>query len=392
MGGSDAERHPRGGNGRRGGGGRGGGAPGRGRRYLRRGRRPTRRDRAADRHRLADVAQHELESSDLALDLGRRRTARGVLTRQGQLVRLRVDGGETLAQVANDLAERLRELDVRTDGAVEKLLGDGADLRADLARVGRLRPLGLSDHDARGRGRGGCGRLLDDRGEGVGDDLGDGLRVEPFLLQVVLERDGGEHVLHHRRERLHHALAPRGHRGEGLAAPEVQRAVELGPREEALEVLLVVLQDEGDLLRHQAVGEQVDLHVLEGRQVLPCHPLLAVRDEDDRVRSGQHHSPGGVVLDLAGHGVELDLEVVAGDGAEAEGQQVEEERSVLGRVQRDQPVRPLGVADAVDLLEVGGLPGLRRPVVDHLGFDGPLAEVELDHGSGAGTIACRGPA
>ena len=85
-----------------------------------------------------------------------------------------------------------------------------------------------------------------------------------------------------------------------------------------------------------------------------------------------------------GHGVELDLEVVAGDGAEAEGQQVEEERPVLGRVERDQPVRPLGVGDAVDLLEVGGLPGLRRPVVDHLGFDGPLAEVELDHGSGAG--------
>ena len=63
-----------------------------------------------------------------------------------------------------------------------------------------------------------------------------------------------------------------------------------------------------------------------------------VGHEDDRIRSGQNHPAGRVVLHLAGDRVELDLEVVAGHGAQAEGQQVEEQRPVLGGVERDQAV------------------------------------------------------
>ena len=66
--------------------------------------------------------------------------------------------------------------------------------------------------------------------------------------------------------------------------------------------------------------------------------LAGVGHEHDRVGAGQHDPPGRVVLDLARDGVELDLEVVAGDRAQAEGQEVEEERAVLGGVEGDQPV------------------------------------------------------
>ena len=144
--------------------GRGSGAARGRRRHQRRRRRATGAGGPAGGRRLADVAQHELEAADLALDVGGRRAARGVLARERQLVGLRMDGGEALAQVADDLAERFRELDIRADRAVEKLLGDGADVHTDLARVDRLRPLGLGDHDARGRGRRGRGR----RGRGRG--------------------------------------------------------------------------------------------------------------------------------------------------------------------------------------------------------------------------------
>ena len=87
----------------------------------------------------ASVAQHELEAADLALDVGGRRVARGVRARERQLVGLRLDGGEALAQVVDDLSEGFRELDIRADRAVEKLLGDGADIRTDLGR-GRPAP------------------------------------------------------------------------------------------------------------------------------------------------------------------------------------------------------------------------------------------------------------
>ena len=299
-----------------------------------------------------------------------------------------LERSQAQAQVPDQLAEGLGEVDVGPDGPVEQLLRHRADLGPHLAGVGRLDTLGLGDDDAGGwRGGRRFGRLLDDRGEGLGDDGRHGLRIEALLLEVVLERDGGQHLLHHRLEGLHHPHAARRDRGDGLAAPEVQRAVELGPRDQRIEVLLVVLEDEGHLLRDEAVGEEIDLHVLEGREVLPRHGAVAVRDEHHGVGAGQNHASGGVVLHLPGHGVELDLEVVAGDGSEAERQQVEEQRPVLRRVEGDQAVRPVGVGDPVDLLEVGGLPGLRRPVVDHLRFDGPLAEVELDHGRASATIA-----
>jgi hypothetical protein len=200
-----------------------------------------------------------------------------------------------------------------------------------------------------------------------------------LLAQVVLHRDRAEHVLDHRHERFHDALALCGHGREGRLLPGVQRLVELGGGNEVGQVLLVVLHDERHLLGHQPVRQQVDLHVLEGRLVLLHVAPARVRHEDHRVRAGQHHPAGGVVLDLAGDGVELDLEVVAGDGPQAEGKQVEEERAVLGGVERDQAVVAARVGDGVDLLEVRGLSRLRGTVVDHLGLDSPLGEVELDH-------------
>ena len=46
-------------------------------------------------------------------------------------------------------------------------------------------------------------------------------------------------------------------------------------------------------------------------QVRVQHRLLAVGHEHDAVRALQHHAPGGVVEDLAGHGVELDARLHA---------------------------------------------------------------------------------
>jgi hypothetical protein len=109
------------------------------------------------------------------------------------------------------------------------------------------------------------------------------------------------------------------------------------------------------------------------------HPLARVRDENDGIGAGEDDAAGGVVLHLAGYRVELYLEVVARDTTQAERQQVEKQGPVLGGIQRDQAVVPGRIRELVDLFEVGGLARLRRAVIDHLGLDGPFAEIELDH-------------
>ena len=163
-------------------------------------------------------------------------------------------------------------------------------------------------------------------------------RSSPLLLEVVLHGDGREHLLDDGDEGLHDAVPPRRGGGERPAVPGVQGLAQFGGRQQVGEVLLVVLDDDGQLLGDQAVGEQVDLHVLEGREVVLEHRLARVGHEHHRVGAGQHHPAGGVVLDLAGDRVELDLEIVAGDRPQAEGKEVEEERAVLRGVERDEPV------------------------------------------------------
>ena len=69
-------------------------------------------------------------------------------------VGLLLDRAEARVDVAHELAERLGQLDVRADRAVEELLRDGADLRPDLAGVGGLGAARLGDHDPRVRPRG----------------------------------------------------------------------------------------------------------------------------------------------------------------------------------------------------------------------------------------------
>src|SRR3972149_4507872 len=63
--------------------------------------------------------------------------------------------------------------------------------------------------------------------------------------------------------------------------------------------LLVVRQAERRLLGEEPVGEEVDLHVLEGGDVLARDRPLAVGDENHRVRARAHDPAGGVVLHLA---------------------------------------------------------------------------------------------
>jgi hypothetical protein len=131
----------------------------------------------------------------------------------------------------------------------------------------------------------------------------------------------------------------------------------------------VELQDVGDGLQVEAVLGQVLLEVPD-RFDVGFHPLvLAVGHEHDAVHALQDQLPAGVVEHLARHGVEVEAGGEAADGAQVEGQEVEEQRAVrLGR-EGDHLALRLRRGLVVDVLQVGRLAPEAGAVVDDLAVD-----------------------
>src|SRR5215207_962208 len=162
---------------------------------------------------------------------------------------------------------------------------------------------------------------------------------------------------------------------------EVERIVHLLVRQDqvAREVLLVVLEDHGELPDVDALRQQIVLQVLQALEVVVEPPCLAVAHEHDAISPLQHQLPGGVVVALPRHGVELELGREAGDRPELQREKVEEQRPVrLGR-KRDHPAAPALGNAPIDVLQVRGLAGPTGPVVHELAGDLAGREVDERH-------------
>ena len=138
------------------------------------------------------------------------------------------------------------------------------------------------------------------------------------------------------------------------------------------------MQDVGNRIEIHLQRLQILLQILEGLHVLLHLLVLRVGDEDDAVHAAQHELARGVVNHLAGHGVELELRLEALDRHRLDGQEVEEERAVGRRGERDELalVPLLRLHMLVDLDEVGGFAAERRTVENdlHLQLFGRLVD------------------
>jgi hypothetical protein len=173
-----------------------------------------------------------------------------------------------------------------------------------------------------------------------------------------------------------------GHGLEERHSAGIEPLVQDLDRQRVGQVALVVLQHHRDLVGVDLVDLEVLLQVRQAVEVGVDHRLLAVGDEHDAVRPLQDHPAGGVVEDLPGNRVELDARLHAPDGAELDGQEVEEEGPVgLG----GQGEHLSLVADRqllVDPLQVRRLAAQPRPVIDDLRRELFRRIVEQDHGFG----------
>ena len=120
---------------------------------------------------------------------------------------------------------------------------------------------------------------------------------------------------------------------------------------------------EVELERSQIVRE-----VLEAFHILRHFIVLGIGDEHDTVHAAQHQLPRGVVNDLAGHGVKLELRLEAPDRHRLDWQKIKEERAVGTRRQRDEPalLAVTGLDVVVNLDEIGRLAAHAGAVIDDL--------------------------
>ena len=125
---------------------------------------------------------------------------------------------------------------------------------------------------------------------------------------------------------------------------------------------------------------QVDAQVLQGLHVRLEHRALRVGHEDHSVDALEHELAGRVVEDLARNRVELDAGLEAGDRADFERQQVEEERAVGLGLERDHLAAGVARRVVVDELEIRRLAAQTRAVVDDLHRHLHRAVVEGGHG------------
>ena len=153
--------------------------------------------------------------------------------------------------------------------------------------------------------------------------------------------------------------------------------IQLGFLEDVGQVALVVLDDDRDVGRRR--GAQVLDHALQRLEVLLQTAALAVDDEHDRVRAGEHVLAHLAVLRLPGHREALDADLEAADAAEIDRQEVEQQGAVLFGVDRHQLDFVARAEDAVHLLQARRLAANADPVVHELGVDRSFRDVDETH-------------
>src|SRR5690606_15308306 len=111
------------------------------------------------------------------------------------------------------------------------------------------------------------------------------------------------------------------------------------------------------------------LEVLEALDVRLHARDLRVGDEHDAIGALEDQLAARVVEHLAGHRVEVEANLVLADLAEIERQEVEEQRALGLRLERDHLAARLGLRRREHVLEVCRLPAQARAVIDDLAVD-----------------------
>src|SRR5207237_10499567 len=120
------------------------------------------------------------------------------------------------------------------------------------------------------------------------------------------------------------------------------------------QVTFVVLNCYRQLTQTRPLSFQVVFQIQQRLDIGIDGSVLTVSDEDDTVSALEHELPRRVVVDLTGHGVELQLRSHTADFSDVEGEEVEEERAIGLRGQREHLALRIRGKGIVNKLQIGG--------------------------------------
>src|SRR4030095_11252399 len=104
----------------------------------------------------------------------------------------------------------------------------------------------------------------------------------------------------------------------------VEDVIEIVDRCDIGKVPLVVLQNVGDVIKQHVLFGQIVLEVFETLDVLLHFFPLRISDENDAIHAAENELTGGIVNDLTGNRIKLELRDKAFDNQRIEREEIEE--------------------------------------------------------------------
>ena len=149
----------------------------------------------------------------------------------------------------------------------------------------------------------------------------------------------------------------------------VEVALELGGRSGAGRVAFIILERDREARRIGPVVPDVLDHCMK-RMVIRFEAVRRrIGDENEAIGAMENELAGRIIVDLAGHGVELEACLVAVDFCRMHREEIEEERAVRRGGERYEVTTLLLIHFGVDVSEIGRLATEGGATVDNLERD-----------------------
>lgn len=161
--------------------------------------------------------------------------------------------------------------------------------------------------------------------------------------------------------------------------PAVEEFVEFSDGKNVGQIVLVVLKHDRHVVQIAPLIGEVVAQIVETFEVRIGSCGLCIGDENDSIRAREHEFARGVEVHLTRHREQLQAHVHPTYGRQPHREEIEVQRPIDGRCQRDELAAMIGLRCRMNVFERGRLSAKPWPVVDDLENEFPRERVYGRH-------------